>query len=171
MPRESPCPGCRLVLPERDGPAHPYIGASPACWALYGGLLAREYEDPAYFAAHRLSTDCYAVQHPGEPGRRSTQSVCVHLVAICLAVERDTDPRHVARVMPRLTRRGGTANAFEPRWLEPPRPNGTITVRGVLVAGSPDEHARLVRAWAEDLWRAWEAHHDTVHAWADAAGG
>ena len=29
--------------------------SSPACWAAYGEVLAREYSDPAYFQVHRLS--------------------------------------------------------------------------------------------------------------------
>jgi hypothetical protein len=26
-------------------------------------------------------------------------------------------------------------------------------------------HARLVRAWAEDVWAAWSPHHETVRRW------
>jgi hypothetical protein len=73
-PETSPCPGCRLVLSDHDGPTHPYIGASPACWALYGWLIAREFNNPPYFSVHQMSTDTYAVQHPGVPERRTIQS-------------------------------------------------------------------------------------------------
>ena len=66
------CPGCGLALPARpDAPKHPYVGASAECWAVYGEVLAREYEDPAYFRVHQLTVDAYAVQHPGAPERRS----------------------------------------------------------------------------------------------------
>jgi hypothetical protein len=35
-------------------------------------------------------------------------------------------------------------------WLEPPTPNGTVTVADVLSGkSSPDD-------WARDVWRAWE---------------
>ena len=136
------CPGCGLVLAPGAGPTHPYIGASPSCWALYGEQLAREYErwDPE---EHRLSVDTYAVQHPGGDDRRARQSVAYHLTALCLAV----------------LRRVTTAAAEFPR-LEPPSPNGTITVRDVL-DGTP------VRAWAEDVWAAWAAHHQAARAWAN----
>ena len=62
------CPGCGLELPQRDGPVHPYIGASAACWSLYGEVLTREYGDASYRSAHRLTLDAYAVQHPGVHG-------------------------------------------------------------------------------------------------------
>ena len=32
------CPGCQAQLAPADGPTHRYIGASPACWALYTTL-------------------------------------------------------------------------------------------------------------------------------------
>ena len=71
---QSRCQGCGLVLPVRTGPTHPYIGACPACWALFGDVLAREYGDPAYFRPHQVTVDTYAVQHPGTPERRSIQA-------------------------------------------------------------------------------------------------
>ena len=40
-----PCPGCQAPLPALDGPTHRYIGASPACWAIYAEnsrLMARQ---------------------------------------------------------------------------------------------------------------------------------
>src|SRR5436190_1879442 len=38
-----PCIGCGVLTPDADGPTHPYLGASPGCWAVYGEVLAREY--------------------------------------------------------------------------------------------------------------------------------
>ena len=65
-------PGCReLYLPTQATATHEYIGASPACWETFSELLAREFADPAYGAVHRHTVDVYAVQHPGEDGRRS----------------------------------------------------------------------------------------------------
>jgi uncharacterized protein DUF5946 len=112
----SPCPGCGLELPECDGPTHPYIGASPACWALYGELLAREYGELRYPPSHRMTVDVYAVQHPGLPERRSIQSVAVHLIALCLVLERGVATVKVRELMGRVLE---AAPALE--WLEPPR--------------------------------------------------
>jgi hypothetical protein len=79
-PETSPCPGCGVVLPAHDGPTHRYLGASAACWALYGRVMAREFNNPAYSAIHQMSTDTYAVQHPGVPERRTIQSAALHLM-------------------------------------------------------------------------------------------
>jgi uncharacterized protein DUF5946 len=156
------CPGCGLVLPEHNGPRHPYIGASPACWALYGELLARQYQD--YSASgHRLTVDAYAVQHPGRPERRAIQSVGVHLIALLLAIEHGLPAAEVTRAIGRIA---SADPGFE--WLEPPTPNGTVTVADVLSGKSSPED------WARDVWRAWEPHHPRAEEWlsrASPAGG
>jgi Family of unknown function (DUF5946) len=155
----SECPGCGLVLPELEGPAHAYIGSSPACWARYGELLAREYNDPAYGRLHQVTVDVYAVQHPAGPERRSIQSLALHLITLCLVLEEGADPRGGPKLHQRLA---GRSTFY---WLEPPRPNGQITVVDVLEAGSAAEHERRVEAWARNVWTAWEQHHITVRAW------
>ena len=157
------CPGCGLDLPASDGPAHAYIGASASCWALYGQLLAREFADPARFAVHQLTVDAYAVQHPGVPERRTKQSVGLHLLTLCLVLERGADPADGPRLHQRFAERPDWA------WLDPPRPNGTLTVENVLEAATVAEHHARVRAWAADVWAAWEPHHETVRRWLDAA--
>jgi len=157
----SRCPGCRLLLPEGEGATHPYIGSSPACWALFGDILAREYSDPAYFRRHQLTVDTYAVQHPGRPERRSVQSVALHLVTLCLILEDGADPGDGPTLHRRLAKRDVV------HWLDPPQPNGRVTVADVRDAASAAEHERAVEAWARDVWGAWEAHHATVREWVD----
>lgn len=154
----SECEGCGLVLAARDGPAPAYLGASPACWALYGEVLAREFGDADYFRVHQLTVDTYALQHPGRPERRSTQSVALHLITLCLVLEDGADPRDGPKLHARLAKRGPF------HWLEPPRPIGRLTVADVLRARTPAEHERAVEAWARDVWSAWQPHHATV-AW------
>jgi uncharacterized protein DUF5946 len=68
-----PCPGCGAVLPPSSGPTHEYIGASPACWAVFGEVLAAEYGDRTFWPAHHITVDAYAAQHPGTDGRRQRQ--------------------------------------------------------------------------------------------------
>lgn len=155
----TPCPGCGLLLPPRDGPTHPYIGSSPACWARYGEVLAKEFGDPAYFHVHPLTVDTYAVQHPGARVPRSIQSVALHLVTLCLVLEHGADPSEG----PKLHRRLVDAGRFQ--WLAPPRPNGRVTIGDVPQAATAAEHERAVEAWARDVWAAWETHHATVHRW------
>lgn len=148
-------------MPDEQGPSHPYIGASAGCWRLHGELMARDYGDWYDAEVHRGSVDAYAVQHPGSPERRSIGSVAVHLMALCMRLERRIPGERVTQLM------NGIARDLELRWLEPPSPNGSITVADVLEATTADEHARAVSAWCEDVWRAWEPHHETVRTWLD----
>jgi hypothetical protein len=157
MERES-CPGCGLDLERIEGPSHPYIGASASCWALYGEVLAREYGDPEWGRVHQMTVDTFAVQHPGNPERRSIRSVGLHLITLCLMLEDRADPQTGPKLHQRLAGR-----SF--RWLQPPFPNGQLTVADVLEARSAAEHVRLVEAWARDVWAAWRPHHATVREW------
>jgi Family of unknown function (DUF5946) len=149
------------VLPENDGPTHAYIGASAACWARYGELLVRELGELRNPDIHRLSVDAYAVQHPGVPERRSIQSVAIHLMGLCMVLERGWPTTAATARLGRLVERA------RPSWLEPPHPNGTLTVEHPLAAAS-DQHAARVREWAADVWQAWSPHHSQVNAWLDS---
>lgn len=157
-----PCPGCGARLPAADGPTHAYIGASAACWARYGELLAQAAADPAR-GGGQLAVDAYAVQHPGRPERRAIRSVAGHLMSLCLVLERGLDPDEAPRLLDLVLRR-----APDLRWLEPPVPNGTLTVVDVLAA-APGDRAGCVELWARDVWRAWAAHAPQVRAWLDEA--
>lgn len=151
-----------MELPETQGPTHPYIGASPACWEMYGEALARSYGEFRYPACHRLTVDAYAVQHPGVPERRSIGSVGLHLMRLCAVLERDLALRDGASAMREVAAR---RPAFH--WLQPPRAIGTITVRDVLGARDVDEYCAWAERWARDVWSAWSAHHPTVRMWLD----
>ena len=161
-PERSPCFGCGALVPETDGPAHRYLGASPGCWELYGGVLAREYEDYALYApVHRLTVDAYAAQHPGEPSRKAARSIAVHLGRLCLVLERGLRPERVNAAVQSISSR----KHFP--WLEPPQSPGEVTVEDVRGAASPEEHIERVRQWAESVWQTWSTHHETVRRWAD----
>jgi len=134
--------------------------SSPGCWQVYGLVLAREYSDRAYQPTHRLTVDAYAVQHPGRPTPQSIQSVCVHLMSLCLLVEQGADPTYATRVMGRAVHPKGRF-----AWLSPPRSLGEITVVDVAAASTPLAHGTAVRAWAQSAWSAWAAHHGPIRAW------
>jgi hypothetical protein len=158
------CPDCQALVPETDGPTHPYIGANPGCWGIYGEVLAREYGDhPKFQNVHRLTVDAYAVQHPGKPERRSIQSINVHLVALYLMLEKRMTPTQVTQAMGRLIEE--CAESFE--WLEPPAELGKVKVTSVWLAETPEEHARTVQVWARSCWDAWSAHHPRIAALAE----
>ena len=159
------CPGCGLLLPVEDGPVHAYIGSSPACWRRFGEVLAREFQDEKWFRPHQITTDAYAVQHPGLPERRSIQSVALHLMTLGMVLERRLDPA----LAPRLHRQMAARPAFT--WLEPPSMEGRMNVVDVLAARDPETHQRLIRQWAADVWEAWSPHHETIWKWVDLSLG
>lgn len=144
------CPGCGAVLPdEPDGPIHPYLDASPACWRRWAELMTGS-------GAGRLSTDAYAAQHPGVDGRRQRQSVAVHLIALCHELEHGlTDP-----FVTDLTRRA-LINRPDWPWLDPPD-SYAVTARDLAVPVISAEIRRL----AEAVWDAWASHHHRVRQWA-----
>lgn len=137
--------------------------SSPACWAVYGELLAREYSDQAYFQVHRLSVDAYAVQHPGRPGPQAIQSVAVHLIRLCLLLERGLPMQRANDAMLKASEREDLYV-----WLEPPASRGSVTVTNVVLATSVDAHMAAVRRWAESAWQAWSAHHAIIRSWLPA---
>jgi hypothetical protein len=155
------CPGCGALVPESDGPAHRYIGASPGCWAVYGEVLAREYEDVRYGRVHRLTVDAYAAQHPGVPSPQSVQSVAVHLLALHAIFERGVPLPQAKQVLQEAVKR-----KREFRWLDPPGFLGEVTVLDVHAATDPEQHEVRVHQWARAVWQAWAEHHHTIRSWA-----
>jgi len=155
------CPGCGALfelLP--GGPTHEYIGSSAACWAAFGDLTAREFQDRTYRWIHRHTVDVYAAQHPGDDGRRQRQSVAVHLIGLCHWLEHDLTANQLTPLTQALT----TEKRLWP-WLAPP-PSYLLTVVDALEATDGESHDRLVRAWAESVWQAWSPHHLLLRAWA-----
>jgi Family of unknown function (DUF5946) len=122
-----------------DGPTHEYMESTPGCWAAFGRVLAREYGDQRYSGVHRLTVDAYAVQHPGQPGRQSIQSVGVHLVRLCLFMERGLSPDAANDAML-------AAAKYKAQYhrLEVPAFLGSITVADVEAAPGPDQHVSVV---------------------------
>jgi hypothetical protein len=137
--------------------------SSPACWAAYGEVLAREYADQAYFAVHRLSVDAYAVQHPGHPSPQAVRAVAVHLVRLCLLLERGLPMQRANAAMLKASEREESYV-----WLEPPTSRGSMTVTDVWKAEGVEAHMAAVRRWAESAWTAWAPHHATVRSWVPA---
>lgn len=155
-----PCIGCGGSFPDSDGPTHRYMESSPACWAAYGEVLARQYNDPAYREVYRMAVDSYAVQHPGRPSPQSVNSVGVHSVRLCLFIEHGLEPRAANDAMLAISPLKGKFS-----WLTPPESMGPITVADVQNARSPVEHQLIVRDWAASAWLAWSGHHEVIRSW------
>ena len=152
------CQGCGGFFEDIQGPTHRYMESSPGCWAAFGEVLAREYQDPNYFAVHKFTVDAYAVQHPGQPSPQTIQSVAGHLIRLCLMLERNLSTERANDAIKAAVERQYV-------WLTPPVTMGSVTVVDVRGTTTPDEHCRRVRAWAESAWTAWSAHHATIRNW------
>jgi hypothetical protein len=158
------CVGCGALLEEREGPTHRYMESSPACWAIYGEVLAREYASPDLMDIHRLTVDAYAVQHPGRESTSTINSVAIHLMRLCLLLEQGLDMRFANEAIKTLTKE---KRSF--CWLKPPSSLGAITVVDLWMVHSPEEHKKIVRDWAMSAWQAWGQHHETIREWLQAS--
>ncbi|MEO5720368.1 MAG: DUF5946 family protein [Chthoniobacterales bacterium] len=158
------CVGCGGMFPEIAGPTHRYMESSPGCWAAYGEVIARQYTDVNYAAAGQLIVDAYAVQHPGRPSPQSIQSVALHLIGLCLVLERGVSARATTAMIQTAAK---DKQKFV--WLTPPPSMGPLTVVEVAAATSAVEHVARVRAWAASAWEAWKQHHVRVSGWLDSA--
>jgi len=153
------CFGCGALVDDIEGRPHEYIGASQGCWDLYSEVLAKEYAEYEYFEdTNRLTVDTYAIQHPGERSRRSIQSVNGHLISLYCVLIKGFSGKTATKLL-------GEILASDPgfTWLEPPVPNGRITVVDVLNSTDKEEHRSMVREWAQDVFDCWYLmHKDTI---------
>lgn len=149
-----PCFSCGAVVPVTEGPTHAYMLSSAGCWAMYGEVLAREYQDVTFAAHHRFTVDAYAVQHPGEPTAAAKRSVLYHLISLCAVLEHDLGLSEATALLQRLG-----ARTREVRWLEPPGSLGEVTVADVHRADGAAAHLAAVERWARSAWEAWAPHH------------
>jgi len=172
------CPGCGMRHAPLDGPTHRYIGASPACWALFAPLTVGDVPDAALLADTRvppeiavpssradptlgvLLVDAYAAQHAGVPSPQAVQSVAVHLLAMHGVIERGLAASQAMWIRRRALR---TRGAFA--WLSPPSPGEALTVRHLFAGGgvvAPVTSADYVRS-VHDAWRRHAG--ETIDAW------
>src|SRR3954453_17737105 len=151
------CPGCGLVLPCHAGPTHAYMGASPAGRKFSGRASSLSWGHRDGLPLMRLVVDAYGAQHPGVRQIRSVQSVAVHLMGLCTILERG--PPAEPRLVGVRDRRPPPRARLDLHWLEPPRPIGTLNIRGPVEAGGGGGQAVPVEAWARDVCGGWVAHH------------
>ena len=154
------CPQCGAVVPEMDGPVHAYVPSAPGCWAAFGALRADEMLRFPASAWNNLTVDAYMAQHPGSgDDRRDRQSVFVHLVSLCAAVERGASASRSPDVLRSVLAR---RSAFP--LLSRPRGPGELTLLSVAGASTLHDHDARVRAWAASVWESWREHHPEIRA-------
>lgn len=152
------CPGCGIDPPPADGPTHAYMTSSPACWAMFGEVLAREYENAAFWRAHQNTVDAYAVQHPGGGDRRAVQSVNLHLASLYLRLELGCGAAAAKRVKAALSK--DRKGAFEP--LTPPAESWPVTIADIHATMTSDEHVAMAERWARAAWDGMRPHHQLI---------
>jgi len=138
------CESCGEVV--EDGTA--------GCRKLFEAILAREFSDFRYGKIHRLTVDCYALQHP-DAYMRSGKSFAAHLTGICAALERED-----AFSVNQLVQRWLSTNPQIDKPAHIPEQRGSLTVSYILNAEDTEEHIKRVREWARNIWAAWSEHHD-----------
>ena len=147
------CPGCHELLAPFDGPTHRYIGASPACWNVYGKFLATE-------STHPLAVDAYAAQHPGTPSPQAVQSVAIHLVTIEAVLHEGFQPDRASAIRTAAVEAGRRDDVVY-EWMTPAPTAWGATLHDVERRKSTQEE------WVEsvrDGW--WEIHGDLLSKWA-----
>ncbi|NOY77063.1 MAG: hypothetical protein GXO76_04245 [Calditrichaeota bacterium] len=152
------CYGCGALVEDIPGKPHEYIGATAGCWEVYKKVLLKGYGKLEYSdLTQHLIVDTYSVQHPGKPKPDAIRSINLHLIGLHLLFKKEMSVPDVATAIEIICKR---ANRFV--WLEPPIPNGSITVLDVAKAKNLAEHRQLVEEWARDVWEAWLPYHALV---------
>lgn len=159
------CPDCGAHLSPFDGPIHRYIGASPACWAIFSALNVGE--PPLAPGLHNgLLVDAYTAQHPGKPSPQAIQSVAVHLLALYSVLVQGADPADALQIRLRALRDATRSRRDRFTWLTPPDLTGGVTVATIAAAPTPAARTELLNALVGEVWARWAAPHgDTVAAW------
>lgn len=163
-----PCPGCGALLPVVDGPAHRYIGASAACWAIYSAMLNAGEPPIAPTPALAQTVDAYAAQHPGTPSNQAPQSVAVHLITLYAVFVKGTDVERLMWVRQRALRSKPGEKHGRFHWLTPPDFAGSLTVADIANAADPRARAELVERYVYEVWELWaRSHAATITKWYD----
>lgn len=144
------CPSCGA----------PGVGGLEGCLSLFGTLGAREFEDPAYFAAHRLTVDAYCLQHPDQY-MKSSKSAAAHLAAMCWTMENRRE-RHMPAALKRWVDGPRVFTRVVP---PPPGQRGVLTLLSLADAADAADYEVRAFAWATSAWNAWSAHWPQARRW------
>ena len=134
------------------------------CHALFHEILAKEFSDFRYAKVHRLTVDVYSLQHP-QQYMKSAKSYAAHLTGICVAMEYDGSPELLRKLQTWLN------GKKEPQRPGIPEKLGRLTIAHISEAETPEEHERLIKEWAQDVWDAWSDYHDLARHWIEIERG
>lgn len=147
------CDGCGLRI----------AGGSDGCQAIFEELLARDFSDARYFAAHRMLVDTYSLQHPARYCA-SAKSLAAHLCGLAYILEEGGSRAVGDEALGRWL--DGRVSLVKP---ELPERRGELTVADVRDAPTPEAYVEAVERWARSTWEAYEPLHDVARRWLERA--
>lgn len=161
LPSRCRCRQCGALVPDTAGPVHAYVPSAPGCWAMFGEVQADEMMRFRYPDAHRLVVDAYMAQHPGDGAdRRDRQSVAVHLIALCGALEHGWSNDFAIRRLRAAVTKGSEFPLMGPR-----AHRGALTIASMVGARDLDDYNARALAWARCVWESWSGEHERVRGW------
>lgn len=146
---QAPCGGCGWRVD----------GGTAGCRERFETLLARDFSDARFFGVHRLSVDCYALQHPDDYCA-SAKSLAAHLVGLAVIVEGEANPAI------------GSSDLRD--WLDGnraldkpalPAERGAVTLGDLEAIEEPGAWREAVRQWADSVWAAYTPLHGLAREW------
>ena len=132
------------------------VGGEEGCQKLFERVLKKEYSNPAYGGVHLLTMNCYALQH-SEIHRKNSNAF--HLLRLGWMLAREKDKK-IGKT--ELDFRSYAKDLRNFPFLSPPQNRGKMTIADIPLDKDAKVHARCVVKWANEVWRAWEAHHQWV---------
>ncbi len=151
------CPACGGAVTSGT-----VAGGRAGCQSVFDELTAHALADLAYARVRDLALDTYCMQHL-ETYCRSAKSYAAHLTRLCCGLDYAGDPRVYEAIQHWLN---GAPKIEKPQVLNH---LGSLTVVDVQHARNTEEHVRLVRAWAANVWEAYRSQHELAQAWIKAA--
>ena len=151
----------------RDGPAHVYIGASPACWDTFARMTAGEPEiAPTQWSP--LVTDAYCAQHRGPDTPQARQSVAVHALTLWAVLVDGARPSRAVTLRVRAVDVGRRTGGWE---RLDPWPEWPMTIHDVVDVDGPAARAEGVEEYVRSVWETLHAAHtDQIDEWIERLG-
>lgn len=147
--RMSICPGCGLMLPDRQMERPRGFHATGECYQKYSERSAYTLSKQDIDFIHQHAVDAYSAQHAGSGMK--TITVAFSLIGLYYAVERGYTGKQVQRVHMLLSRR-----KFDWPPLPVPDKPYSLTVNDVLQEKPGKNRDAMLREWMRDVWLCWE---------------
>ena len=141
-------------------------GGREGCLVQFRQYTARDFSGALFFRTHRLSVDCYALQHP-EQFCVSAKSLAAHLGGLCAILEYGASPATGSPGLHTWLSDNGT------RLSKPQLPanKGALTLADLPGTDDAAVWEKALRKWAQEVWAAYEPLQPLARQWVEAAKG